>query len=274
MARVRLATVELEYRIDGPDHGSVIILSTGFGDQLTFWPESFVTRLLTAGFRVVRFDTRDAGLSSSAQNYDLDDMAEDLAGLIDHFAVKQAFVVGYSMGGQIAMRAALAHPEKIAGLALVFTTSGATALSPPLPEAAAASFAMCQIQEREAAIETNVTLIRLTAEIGAPFDEEVAHKTAVARFDRAYRPEGAMRHMQALMTSSPICDRLSDITAPTLVLQAEHDCFFGKDHGDDLATRLRVMPHLVAQSGHDLAGRTGYKVAKVCLTHFLSAGQG
>lgn len=269
MARALNGNVELEYRIDGPPAADLIVLSTGFGDQLTFWPRPLVDPLISAGFRVARFDTRDAGLSSDGGCYDLDDLALDLLNVIGAAGARRSHVIGYSMGGQIALRAVLLAPEKIASMALVFSTSGASQLSPPRTDALAASASVCERQPLQQAIASRLELIRATSGPAFPCDEQQSRRMVEEDLARAYRPEGAARHLQALLGSEPIHDRLGDVRAPALICQASDDCFFAVDHGEDLARRLGANLTIMQGAGHNLCPGTGAALATVLTPFFI-----
>ena len=107
----------------------------GLGGQLVGWPLEFVERLAERGFRVIRYDNRDVGLSTKIDApvptrrrvmlaavsrrfakpaYLLADMADDATGLLDHLGIESAHVVGMSMGGMISQTLAIRHPHRVA----------------------------------------------------------------------------------------------------------------------------------------------------------------
>jgi pimeloyl-ACP methyl ester carboxylesterase len=245
----------------GPDDGPVLVLSTGFDGQLSYWPEELLKPIIDAGYRIVLFDTRDAGLSSDGSGYTMDDLAGDLLAVVAAYTKDPVDLLGYSMGGQIAMRATLQKPDAVRSLSLIFTTSGAEGLSQPPMETNIASLTLAQRQNYEPAIEARTKLMELAAGPLAPFDSERAREEAIATHARSYRPEGIMGHVQALMNSAPIADRLGEITKPCLILQATHDCFFVEDHGEDLARRLNCSVEVIDGAGHDIIGGVASCVA-------------
>lgn len=272
MARLQHGSIELEYRVDGPSDSEAVVLSTGFGDQLTFWPHTLIDALLAAGYRVVRFDTRDAGLSSDGGEYDLDDLAEDLLAVISATSGGRAHVLGYSMGGQIALRAALASRAAIASLALVFSSSGAAHLSRPRPAAIMASLGVGRRLPMDQAVAARLELVKVTSGVGYPYVEAEVRDAVLADLARAYRPEGAGRHMRALLTSAPVHSRLGDIGVPTAVVHASDDCFFGPDHGRDLAERLGTTLDIIDGAGHNLSEAVGRELAERVIPFFMKHG--
>ena len=134
----------------------VVVLIMGLAMQLVAWPAPFVQALVDAGYRVIRFDNRDIGLSqhfdaAGTSNllwaglkmrlgiavksaYSLSDMALDTLGVMDALNVQRAHIVGVSMGGMIAQRVALAAPARVASLTSIMSTSGARSLPQAAPQ--------------------------------------------------------------------------------------------------------------------------------------------
>jgi len=121
--RVLANGIEIEYETFGDPGGVPILLIAGLGVQMLSWDDGFCELLASRGFRVIRFDNRDCGLSTWMEAagppdigaalsgdgqpaYDLDDMAADAAGLLDALGIPSAHVVGASMGGFIAAETA------------------------------------------------------------------------------------------------------------------------------------------------------------------------
>src|SRR5260221_6981132 len=118
----------------------------GLGAQMILWNDGFVDSLVRRGFRVIRFDNRDTGLSSKIQRrvgdprvlmlrrilgrpidapYTLRDMANDAVGLLDHLGIDRAHVAGVSMGGMIAQTLAIHDPERVKSLVSIMSSPGA-----------------------------------------------------------------------------------------------------------------------------------------------------
>ena len=131
----------------------VMLLIMGLGMQLVSWPDPFCQLLVQRGFRVVRFDNRDCGLSQKMDHlgkphlvrsmiraslglpvrapYSLDDMARDTVGLLEALGIRSAHVVGASMGGMIAQLVAASYPERVRTLTSIMSTTGARLLPQP-----------------------------------------------------------------------------------------------------------------------------------------------
>ncbi|MCT4836272.1 alpha/beta fold hydrolase, partial [Pseudomonas aeruginosa] len=150
---VELGDVRLAYQSIGRDSDPALLLVMGLGGQLIHWPDEVVSALCEQGFRVIRYDNRDVGLSawnvpvpSSRLTYEvvryrlglpvsapytLTDMAGDALHLLDALDIPQAHVLGASMGGMIAQHIADMAPQRLLSLTLVMTSSGAEGLPAP-----------------------------------------------------------------------------------------------------------------------------------------------
>ena len=148
--------IEIYYEEQGDPAAPAMLLIMGFGAQLTLWPDELVEALAAQGFRVIRYDNRDVGLSQKFDGvkapglvkmtllskigftpkvpYTLADMADDGVGLLDALGIERAHIVGASMGGMIAQHVAARHPDRCLSLTTVFSTTGNPKLPPARPE--------------------------------------------------------------------------------------------------------------------------------------------
>ena len=149
--------INIAYDEVGDAKAPVILLIMGLGTQMIAWPEAFCLAIAQRGFRVVRFDNRDIGLSTKFDAaapidlaaafaramagksvdapYTLDDMVADTIGLMDALGIGNAHVVGASMGGMIAQIVAARHPNRTRSLTSIMSSSGDPGLPPGRPEA-------------------------------------------------------------------------------------------------------------------------------------------
>jgi len=108
---------------DAVGEGPVVLLVHGIGYTRAKW-EPQMGPLVQAGYRVVRFDLRGFGESTTAPGrYDMRHFMGDLLALLDALALEPFHLVGHSLGGMIAQEFVLSHPERVRSLTLVSTTS-------------------------------------------------------------------------------------------------------------------------------------------------------
>ena len=239
MPRARCNGVELEYETLGRAGDPVLLLIMGLGAQLTDWPEDFCTGLAGRGLFVVRFDNRDCGLSTSLDElgtpdlpglfagtatapYLLADLAADAVGLLDALGVERAHVVGASMGGMIAQRVAIDHPDRVRSLCSIMSTTGDRSVGQPTPEAAAA-LRRPPATTREEAIAGSMAASRVFGSIGFDATEYALRRRAEQKYDRAYRPLGTMRQLAAVYAGPDRTEALGKVTVPTVVIHGALD---------------------------------------------------
>lgn len=112
--------ITLHYTIEGAPTGTPLVFINSLGCDLRIWDQ--VCGHLAAGAPIIRYDKRGHGLSACPSGpYTIRDHAADLSGLLTHLAVDEAILIGVSVGGQIALTHALAHPEKVQALVLCDT---------------------------------------------------------------------------------------------------------------------------------------------------------
>ncbi|HAY07572.1 MAG TPA: alpha/beta hydrolase [Hyphomonas sp.] len=278
MPRARTNGIEIEYDTVGNPDDPAVLLVMGFALQMTRWPEALRHGLAHAGFRVIWFDNRDAGLSTEIANftppspievmqavmsgkdaakmvpYTLDDMAADTAGLLDAIGVASADIIGMSMGGMIAQLMALDHPGKVRKLIPMMTTSGNPALPPPTPEAVAALTALPPVRTADAIGDIAVVAQHgIGSPPGVRNAAEVIRARAIEDFHRSDRPFGILRQNGAVLAQKRWHERLGNVTAPTLVLHGAADPLIRPACGEDIARRIPGAQLSVLENwGHDL----------------------
>ncbi len=123
--------IEINYEIEGD--GPVVTFSHSLACNLSMWDEQ--ARALEGRYRVLRFDTRGHGQTSApAAAYSLDQLADDLKGLLDGLSITATHFVGLSMGGMIGQVFALKHPSMVQSLVLCDTTSRYPSAAAPVWE--------------------------------------------------------------------------------------------------------------------------------------------
>ena len=273
--QVSAGGLAIEVDDQGPPTGAPLLLIMGLGMQLVTWPPELVTALVARGFRVVRFDNRDAGLSQGFDHlgvpnlavaslrwllrlpvrapYALADMAADALGVLDALGIERAHVCGASMGGMIAQHLAAHHPERVRSLTLMMTSSGARRLPQPRAHLRRALLARPRGGDREAVLAYLTHLLHL---IGSPDyrpDPEEFRRRLEASVARAWRPAGTARQLAAIVADGDRTPLLRHIQAPTAVIHGRADPLVPPAAGEDLAHHISgATLDLVPGMGHDL----------------------
>jgi pimeloyl-ACP methyl ester carboxylesterase len=239
----------------------------GLGSQLIAWPQDLVDMLAGQGYRVIRFDNRDCGLSTHLDGvpkcgvpkpapYHLTDLATDTVGLLDHLQIRQAHIVGASMGGMIAQRSVLDYPEKVRSLCSIMSTTGNRAVGWPTMEAIEAVLEPVP-PEREEAIEHMVKVMEVIGSQTYQDEERPARRQlAEAAYDRGIYPEGTGRQYCTIERAKNRKPELDGVTVPALVIYGSEDSLINISGGRDTAeaipeAKLVELPGM----GHDLPGR-------------------
>lgn len=262
MARATANGIELEYETFGDPKAPALLLIGGLGTQMITWDEEFCELLASRGFHVIRFDNRDAGLSTWPDDtYQLEDMAADAVGLLDALEVPAAHVVGASMGGFIAQLVALDHPERVLTLTSIISGPGGEDQVPPTPEANAILVARApETREERIALGLHAKKTLLGPE--DPFDEAYEQARIERAIDRAYHPAGFMRQLQAIAGASSRLGRLRSVRVPALVIHGDADILVPVDNGRRVAAAIPGARLLEIEGmGHDIPKRVWPEVA-------------
>jgi pimeloyl-ACP methyl ester carboxylesterase len=247
----------------------------GLGMQLTSWPDELVQALVSRGFRVIRFDNRDAGLSQGFDHlgvpnlplatlqhflhwpvrapYGLADMARDALGVLDVLGIARAHVLGASLGGMVAQHLAAESPGRLRSLNLMMTTSG----SRRLPQATlAARKVMLQRPEgrdEEALVRHYANLFRVIGSPAYPHEPRMFRERTLRNVRRAFRPAGTLRQLVAVAADGDRTELLRRIKVPTHVIHGEADPLIPIENGRDLVRRIgNATSDFISGMGHDL----------------------
>ena len=237
-----------------------VLLIMGLGMQLIAWPGALVQALVDAGYRVVRFDNRDAGLSQHLDHlgqpnvlwealkhklgfkprssYSLKDMAADALAVLDALHLKTAHVVGVSMGGMIAQRVALAAPDRVLSLTSIMSSSGAAGLPQARPKVLRALLGRPGGKGERAVVEH---LMKVFSAIGSPdfpVPQTELRELITAQVQRRYSPAGTLRQLIAVVNDADRANELAAIRCPTLVLHGKADPLVPYACGEDTARRI------------------------------------
>lgn len=239
-----------------------ILLITGLGVQMIRWADPFCEDLAARGYRVIRFDNRDAGFSTHFSHvappdfgalaaalmagqrpkvpYTLPDMAQDAVGLLDALAIDRAHVVGLSMGGMIAQIMASEHPRRVLSLTSIMAGTG----NPALPQAAPDVLAMMMrpapdpVADEAGFLAHRLAFTHRIAGAGYPVDEAAHRALVLEEVRRAYDPSGAGRQIAAIALAGDRRARLATISVPTLVIHGADDPLIPPACGADTAAAI------------------------------------
>ena len=277
MPQITANGIPLEYDVHGPETGEPILLIMGLGAQMTRWPQGMIDDLAGRGYRVIRHDNRDIGLSHKFEEagapdmqavfaarmsgqappvpYLLSDMAADSAGLLDALGHDRAHIVGASMGGMIAQMLAAEHPQKVLSLTSIMSSTGNPALPPAKPEAMErlTTRGPDPREDLEGFLAHGVSGAYVMAGAGNPVDEAEQRVQLEADVKRSFYPVGFSRQMAAVVGSGDRRVALAGITAPTVVIHGADDPLVPVEAGHDThATIPGAEMHVVQGMGHNL----------------------
>ena len=272
MPWAQVGDVRIAYDTFGDPSATPVLLIMGLGSQLLAWRGGFCRQIARQGFRVIRYDNRDIGLSSRvgssrtsalwtltrrrlghrvAPPYTLMEMADDAIGLMDALELPRAHVVGASMGGMIAQLCAIHHPRRVLSLTSMMSSTSDRDL--PRPAWRAWRWFLRRMPDvPEAQIERLVSLRRL---VGSPqfFDEEAIRAYFARVVARSADRTGVPRQALAVLCAGSRRRALSQLKVPALVLHGLDDILLPPAHGVRTAD---AIPHaklqLIPKLGHDL----------------------
>lgn len=295
MAKAKANHLLIEYETCGDPSSPPILLIIGLGAQLIYWDEAFCAQLAEAGLYVIRFDNRDAGLSTKFEEagspdvmdvigklmrgqkvtppYTIEDMADDAVGLLDALKIAKAHVCGMSMGGMIAQSLAIRHPQRVLSLTSIYSTTGNPHLPQPKPEVMGLLLTPPP-QGREPFIEFNLKLFRALTGPRFGFDEEWVRNLMARAYDRALCPQGEARQLVAILTQGNRRTALNTLKIPTLVIHGDADPLVSVQAGKDTAEAVPGAELKIKEGmGHDLPhGEAWAQIAKDLIAHTKKVG--
>lgn len=278
MPKVQANQIELYYESFGADHAPAIILIMGLNMQLIGWSDIFCKTLADAGYRVIRFDNRDVGLSQKIEGqrapdilrsmllaqlgrsfdtpYTLDDMALDVIGLMNALDIEKAHIAGASMGGMIAQLIAARYPSRCHSLLSIMSSSGHPKymLPPKFSVAKEMLFTRPKSTSKEDVVQWGLTLWRMLDSPVYPRSESEWRKILEDRYDRCFYPPGYPRQLAAIMACGSRRELLRTIKLPTLVLHGDHDALVSIEAGQDTAAHIPGARFRVVEGmGHTIS---------------------
>jgi pimeloyl-ACP methyl ester carboxylesterase len=265
--------LRLAYQDFGKPEDPVILLVAGLNNQMVRWPLALCDLLVSRGYRVIRFDNRDIGLSEKMEGveapgvfrlflkhylripvdapYSLDDMAEDAVGVLDALNIDHAHIVGMSMGGMISQLVAAHYPQRIRSLTSIMSTSGEWGKG--VASLKVSRQMLRPVSKDRTALENGVDTWRMIGSPGYPLSEREIEAILRAEYKRSSNPAGYLRQIAAVRTAPGRATLLSKLVMPVLIIHGREDLLVPVSGGIDTAKHI---PHATLKifdgMGHDL----------------------
>lgn len=259
--------------LGSPDRGS-ILLAMGATASMVWWPISLCEALAAAGYRVIRYDHRDTGASTTGApgqpGYTIDDMVDDLVAILDAYDVTAAHLVGMSLGGYLGQLAAILYPTRIRSLTLVASEpiAGTGYQNPGISDEFMTHFATMEMldwSDRSSARDFMLGIARLSAGWAHPFDAAAAMARIDAELDRTTSMQSAFNHALLDGGIDPTLT-IAAIQQPVLVIHGSADPVIPIAAGEAIAAAIPHARLLVLDgSGHELAAPDLPRIAAAIL---------
>lgn len=297
MAAIKANGINLEVVEYGSKSDPAILLIAGWSVQLTFWPQAFIDNLVTAGYRVIVFDNRDVGLSTKIKHfpatsplaphilaarilrrkklaaYTLEDMAADSVGVLDALNIKQAHILGLSMGGMIAQIVAAKYPGRVKSATILMSTTNRFGLPTPPLRLAFDVFVARRGSNQKARVQRSANIWRKIRTQDGGYDDALFADRVQSTIDRAYYPAGRRRQLEAISATGDVRRFTRAITAPTLIIHGSADKLARPHGGLDIAASIPGSRfELIDGMGHDLPPNRIDEVTALIVRH-LDAGR-
>jgi pimeloyl-ACP methyl ester carboxylesterase len=263
----------IEYVSTGDERAPALVLVMGTAAPLTMWEDDFCEALAGRGLRVVRFDYRDTGRSSSTPGpmpssiqemmaafaagslqpaYRLEDLADDVIGLLDALGIGRAHLLGLSQGGGVAQLAAVRAPARVNALTLIACSTASPDVPPPSPETMSVLLSPLPT-DRRSFVEWNILMYTRTGAKAPPPDVDWIRRRAERTWDQGWTAAGFLRHLIAVISATNRKPLLASLAIPVSIVHGDADPIFAVAAAREVAeaipgARLTIVPGM----GHDL----------------------
>ncbi len=263
--------------------GETILLINGLGHSMLNWPKYLITHLLDSGYDIIRYDNRDVGLSDwiddwgPGQYYSLSDMTADGIAALDACRVRQAHIIGASMGGMIAQTMAIEHPDRCLSLCSIMSTGHFYDKSTPgVP--LSMRLGLLKIMWRYVLLPSErnecmaqLTIWRMLRGKGtySVNREEIIHRTLFEIRERGgFNKKSTRHHGVAIAKSGSRLESLPEVQLPTLVLHGTNDPLVLIQHAEQYAPLIpNAKTHYIKGMGHDLPKHFAEEINATILKH-------
>lgn len=255
--------------------GDPLLVATGLGVNRQSIPDGFCRELAKQGFAVVRYDQRDGGesthlpptstrnpitalLGKRGEAYTTEDMTDDAVAVLDELGWDPAHVLGVSLGGAVAQRVALRHPQRVRSLTTVAAVPGdVTGLRTLrfIRVRTLGKFATLKFPDTpEGVIEAGLAVAKLLSSPRVAFDENSVRATLENNPDSGVHDQESQSRQIGAQWSGPMIDK---ITCPALIVHGEDDPLIKPKAAHVIASRIPdARTLLLPEVGHDLPEHT------------------
>jgi pimeloyl-ACP methyl ester carboxylesterase len=263
--------LELCYQTYGHPDADPLLLIMGLSAPMTWWNDDLCRLLATNGFFVIRYDNRDVGRSDRVAGrvtrgdliraftgvggrapYTISDLAADGVGLLDHLGIERAHVVGVSMGGMIAQTIAIEHPDRVASLVSIMSTTGRRSVGWQHPSLFPRLLAP-RARTRDEYVANSEVMSRLIGSPAYPEELEELRVRAGDTWDRGMSASGILRQMIAILRQPNRTRQLRGLKVPAAVIHGSADRMVHVSGGRATAAAIPGAELVVIDGmGHDL----------------------
>jgi len=282
--------LHLCYEEFGKPDNPAIVLIMGLGTQMIAWPQALCEGLAEQGYRVIRFDNRDVGLSQKVKSnnsinllkifafskiglnfdapYSLSDMAADAVGVLDALDIEKAHWVGASLGGMIAQQVTAKYPERCLTLtSIMSTTSNPKLKQPSLATIRTLLQTPSKDTEAEYLKNSHAKWVVFGSPDYPPRKDELTERI-LNSYRRSYYPQGFKNQIAAMAKTGDRSQAIKTIRAPTLVIHGKQDKLIPVEGGIDTAALIEGSTiKLIEGMGHDLPKELMPKFVRMISAH-------
>jgi pimeloyl-ACP methyl ester carboxylesterase len=266
--------VDIAYQLHGNTLHPTLLLIHGLSTPLTGWPRAMVETFVAANFQVLLLDNRDVGRSQQLDHfpipnmgwvitklklglsikppYQLEDMMQDIIGLLDALNLTQVHVVGASMGGMVAQLMAIHHPQRVKTLTSIMSTTGYKKLPAIEKNIRDTIMQKPASTDYKGRMHYHVKKWQVIGSPDYPSSDSYLNEYVDSMLQRGISTKGTMRQMLAIMAASNREHALSKLDIPSLVIHGDRDGLVnlagGKATADAIPNaKLKIYPGM----GHD-----------------------
>ena len=266
--------ISIYYEDMGELHHPVILLVCGMSVQLIHWPDDFCQKIVAQGYRVIRFDNRETGLTTRSHvkapppimqsfvryrlgmevhaEYNLDTLVLDAVSLLDVLEIQQAHWVGFSMGGMIAQLAAAHYQQRVLSLTSIMSSTNERHLPGPRWDVLLALINPPKDKSEKAIVDAGVAIFNKLQSPKYKVHDDVLAFDVRRAIARARRPMAGPMHQMAILSTGGFSRRLKQISAPTLVIHGDSDPLVRLQGGKHSAKSIpNALLEVIPGMGHD-----------------------